>query len=70
MALSKTSSSSFLDFVYSSSFKFFDAVLSILKPTSFNLLEHVQHHKYVAFKWAKKCDWKMQLYIKKGTQIP
>ena len=50
MALSKTSSSSFLDFVYSSSFKFFDAVLSILKPTSFSLLEHAQHHKYVAFK--------------------
>ena len=48
--LSKAASFSFLNFPYSSSFKFFGAVLSILKRTSFNLSEDTQHDKYVAFK--------------------
>ena len=45
-----------LDYLCSYSYKFFDAVLPILKTTNFNLSEKVYHNIHFASKLARKHD--------------
>ena len=58
ITLLKTSNSSFLDCLYFPSFKFFDAVFSVLKTSNFTVLKKSINDMYVVSKQARNCDLK------------